>query len=155
MSGTASRHLTLLRHAQTFAARAGQHDFERPLDPTGLQQLRTRAPAFAAATREFPVDRCLYSPAVRTTATAAAFVAALGLPKEAAQPEPTLYEIELPDLLATLRQMPSTVRHLLVVGHNPALSVLAWQLAPTASRTWLSPGEHVTVTFEGEWSQLR
>ena len=149
------RRLTMLRHAQAYAARAGQHDFERPLDPTGLQQLRTRAPAFAAATADFPVDRCLYSPALRTATTAAAFIAAVGLPAEAATPEPSLFEIELPALLDLLRRVPQTTGHLLVVGHNPTLSMLAWRLSPDAPRGGLSPADHVTVTLPGEWWELR
>ena len=152
---SAQRRLTLLRHAQAHAARAGQHDFERPLDPAGLQQLRARAPAFAAATTAFPVDRCLYSPALRTATTAAAYIAAVGLPADAANPEPSLYDIELPELLNLLRRVPPTVRHLLVVGHNPTLSTLAWRLSPNAPRSGLSPADHVTVILEDGWSELR
>jgi len=154
MSVAEVRRLTLLRHAQAHPARAGQHDFERPLDAAGLLQLRTAAPAFARATREHPVDRCLFSPAVRTAATAAAFTGALELPKESAVATASLYEIEPNDLLALLRDTPQDVRHLLVVGHNPGLSLVAARLSPEL-RSGLSPCAHVTVSFTGEWRELR
>ena len=155
MSAASRRRLTLLRHAQAFPARGGQHDFARPLDPTGLEQLRTRAPAFASATADFPVDRCMFSPALRTATTAAAFATAVGLVPEASQPEPLLYDIGLSELLQYLRRLPPTVGHALVVGHNPTLSALAWRLSPTALRGGLEPCDHVTVDFHGEWTDLR
>ena len=155
MTSHSTRHLTLLRHAQAFTARAGQHDFERPLDATGLEQLRLRAPAFAASVRAIPVDHCRYSPALRTATTAAAFVAALHLPPDATRPDPTLYDIEPQDLLAWLRCTDARVRHLLVVGHNPALSAAAWQLSSHAPRSGLSPCDYVTIAFSGEWLELR
>ncbi len=154
LSRAMPRRLTLLRHAQAYPARAGQHDFERPLDPVGLQQLRLRAPAFAAATREHPVDRCVFSPATRTAATAAAFVAALALPPGTSTPEAALYEIELQELLAYLCNTPDEIRHLLVVGHNPGLSLLAARLAAAGSRGGLAPCNHATVVFDGDWSDL-
>ncbi|MEY4376584.1 MAG: hypothetical protein RJB26_1134 [Pseudomonadota bacterium] len=152
---TTQRSLTLLRHAQAAAAPRGQHDFERPLDATGQAQLRERAPAFANATSSFPIDRCLHSSAVRTTATALAFAHACGLPKSAIYAEADLYEVDLPTLLAVLRRTPETVQHLLLVGHNPTLSALAWQLSPAASPGGLQPCDLVTVTFTGPWAELR
>jgi phosphohistidine phosphatase len=152
---TVPRRLTLLRHAQAFPARPGQHDFERPLDDVGLRQLRERAPAFASACRDFPVERCLYSPALRTTTTANAFGTAIGLARTDLVPEPMLYEIEGPAFLDLLRQTPDTIRHLLVVGHNPTLSEIAWRLSPGAPRAGLSPGDSHSVDFTGDWRELR
>ncbi len=150
-----TRRLTLLRHAQAAHARQGQHDFERPLDTMGQAQLRERAPAFAAASAAFAVDACIHSSAVRTTTTALAFAHACGLAKDVIQAEPALYEIDLSALLAFLRRTPETVQHLLLVGHNPTLSELAWQLSPEASPGGLNPCDHLTVTFTGPWSELR
>lgn len=154
-AASAPRRLTLLRHAQAAHARPGQHDFERPLDATGQAQLRERAPAFAEANAASPPDFCVYSSAVRTTSTAAAFAHACGLAKAFVHAEPALYEIDLPALLAFLRHTPDTVQHLLLVGHNPTLSALAWQLSPAASPGGLNPCDSLTVTFTGPWSELR
>lgn len=151
----ATHRLTLLRHAQAAQARPGQHDFERPLDTTGQAQLREQAPRFAASIPMAPVDCCLHSSALRTTTTALAFAHACGLAPAAIHAEPALYEIDLPALLALLRETPESVQHLLLVGHNPTLSALAWQLSPAAARGGLNPCDHLTVAFTGPWSELR
>lgn len=150
-----TRRLTLLRHAQAAPARTGQHDFERPLDPVGQVQLRDRAPVFAAAVASTPVDYCVHSSAVRTTGTALAFAHVCGLAKSAVHAEPGLYEIDVPALLAFLRRTPDSCQHLLLVGHNPTLSALAWQLSGEASPGGLNPCDYLTVTFSGPWSELR
>ena len=155
MDASTTRRLTLLRHAQAAPSRTGQHDFERPLDSTGQGQLRDRAPLFAATVASTPVDYCVHSSAVRTTSTALAFVHACGLGKAAVHAEAGLYEIDVPALLAFLRRTPDTCRHLLLVGHNPTLSALAWQLSGEASPGGLNPCDYLTVTFSGPWSELR
>lgn len=147
--------LTLLRHAQAAHARPGQHDFERPLDAIGQAQVRERGALFAATQMQVPVDCCIHSSAVRTTTTALAFTHACGLAKTAVHAEPDLYEIDVPALLAFLRHTPETVQHLLLVGHNPTLSGLAWQLSADASPGGLQPCDYLTVTFTGPWAELR
>ena len=117
--------------------------------------MHERGALFAATQVQTPVDYCIHSSAVRTTTTALAFVHACGLSKTAVHAEPDLYEIDVPALLAFLRHTPETVQHLLLVGHNPTLSGLAWQLSAEASPGGLQPCDYLTVTFTGPWAELR
>ncbi len=155
MTSPPDRHwLTLLRHAQAMPARPGQDDFERALDAYGQQQLQERAAPFVLTQGTCPVDSCWHSAAVRTTATARAFTQALGLPASAVRAERSLYEIAPEELMDRLRATANTVRHLLVVGHNPTLSSIAWKLAPEAAPHGLMPCDHVTIEVAGPWAKL-
>jgi phosphohistidine phosphatase len=135
-------------------ARPGQDDFERALDAYGQQQLQECAARFVATHGVGAVDSCLHSAAVRTTATARAFTQALALPTSAVHAERGLYEVSPSELLEYLRTTANTVHHLLVVGHNPTLSSIAWQLAPEVAPDGLLPCDHVTIEVSGPWANL-
>ncbi len=117
------KQLWILRHAhaEPYVGEAG--DFQRQLDDLG----RREALAIAALARqhELRFDRVVVSPAVRTLATAAEVVAALGIPREHVHADERIYLANRARLVEIVRHLPSDCERALLVGHNPAISGLA------------------------------
>jgi len=131
------RVLVLLRHAH---AAPGSPDKARPLTPEG-HQTATRMGRSLARHAVLP-DVVLCSPATRARETWAGASAELEAPTP--RFEDALYLASTSTLLDVIRATPSEVRVLVVVGHNPDLSVLVQGLC--ASRTpGLSPGDGVIL----------
>lgn len=119
--------VSLLRHAKSDWGDPGLDDFDRPLAPRGLEA----APRMGAAMLERGVrpDLVLCSAALRTRETLALVLAGW----KGKTPE-TVYETGLylapPDtILDRLTKVPASVKHVLVVAHNPGLHGLALLLA--------------------------
>ncbi|OBS10414.1 SixA phosphatase family protein [Acidihalobacter prosperus] len=115
--------LTLLRHAKSSWKRPDLGDFERPLNGRG----RTDAPNMGRrlARRGLQPTRIVSSPALRARATAEAVADALAYPHARILWEPRIYEAGVQTLLTILRGQADEDAHLLIVGHNPGLTMLA------------------------------
>ena len=121
------RRLTLIRHAKSSWDDPALPDFERPLNARGERDAPEMARRLAAQL-ERPL-KLISSPAVRARATAEAFAAALGLKPGVIAFEPRLYETRADLLLRLVRALDDADAHVVLVGHNPALSELARTLA--------------------------
>jgi phosphohistidine phosphatase len=108
-----------MRHGE---AEGDAVDHERALTARGRQQCVAAAEALAAA--GFRPDAVLCSSAERAHRSAELAAEALGFsgPLEVRE---ALYLAEPPTYVAALRGLPDTVRSVLLVAHNPGLSVLA------------------------------
>ena len=121
---TAGRHemltLSLFRHAKSSWADPSLEDLDRPLAARG----RKAAPAMGAfMARKVRPDLVLCSPSLRTRDTLALVAGLIGTPR-------TLFPADLylppsETLLASICATEQTVAHLMVVGHNPGLHMLA------------------------------
>lgn len=117
--------LTLFRHAKSCWDNPRQHDSERPLNKRGKQD----APLMAAFLTEHNLlpDLILCSPAARTQQT-------LSFVLEAFKAEPpisieeALYHSSASMLLNRLQKVDADKRHVMVIGHNPGLHILAYNL---------------------------
>jgi phosphohistidine phosphatase len=129
------RHLWLLRHAKAASdAPWGGSDRERPLTGRGRRDATALGQRLAAGGTPLPgveerptPEQIICSAAVRTRQTADLVVRGLGtpLPREAYK---SLYEAQ-PDLvLQYVREVDGGVHSLLVVGHNPTIYQLVWEL---------------------------
>lgn len=122
--------LSLLRHAKSSWGDPNLADVARPLNARG-EAAAPRVGAEMAALGLVP-DRVLCSAAVRTRQTAALVRASLpGCPEPVvldrlylATPARILAEVR-----AQARPAASPPRHILVIGHNPGLNLLALELA--------------------------
>lgn len=126
------RTLSLLRHAKSNWDDPRLPDFDRPLAPRGL----AAAPRIGARMRDLALvpDLVLCSPAVRTRETARLVLPALAHPPPIVF-EQAIYEATAETLLTLVRQLADSVRHALLIGHNPGLhqlilDLLADQLPP-------------------------
>jgi phosphohistidine phosphatase len=120
------KYVSLLRHAKSSWDNPQQKDFDRPLNERG----RRAAPmigAYLAGHGPAP-DIVLCSSARRTRETLKLLIESLGRPKNT-QILDTLYLAGPPSLLAHINALPETFSHVLVIGHNPGLEMLACELA--------------------------
>ena len=145
------RDLTLLRHAHAAPAGTGMSDFDRPLSARGEEQLSDTGRQL----RLLPTapDVLLVSAALRTTQTAALVCDALDIAAEQVDHQRDLYLATSAALLRRIRQTADTVRHVLVVGHNPGISDLIDQLHGDTTAGLPTAG-FASFQFEGDWAEL-
>jgi phosphohistidine phosphatase len=149
LDGMTERTLILLRHAKSVDPDPYPTDLERPLSPRG----RRDAAAAGDWLREQGLlpDLVLCSTAVRTRET----LEGLRLGDAAVVFEHRLYLGPAHDTLDLLRNGAPDVSTLLVIGHNPTLSMLSDLLDPDAL-----PDEGLTTsgiavhTVPGGWPEL-
>jgi phosphohistidine phosphatase len=117
--------LTLFRHAKSSWELNGLDDRERPLNARGL----AAAPRMGAFMRENRIrpELILCSTAVRTRQTLELVVADMK-PAPKVKHEAALYLADPFLLLERVRKTPRTVKHLMIVGHNPGLQILGLEL---------------------------
>jgi phosphohistidine phosphatase len=117
--------LTLFRHAKSSWELNGLDDRERPLNARG----GAAAPLMAAFMQENRIrpELVLCSTAVRTRQTLDHVLAGMK-PAPKVKYEDRLYLADPFLLLERVRKTPRTVKHLMIVGHNPGLQILAIEL---------------------------
>lgn len=123
------RHLWILRHAKAAPGGPGGDDHGRPLTPRGHRQgnaLGALLPSMAAAGRVLPTV-VLCSTARRARETADDVVPWLG-DGVRVEVERGLYDADVDDVLELVRLVPDDAASVMVVGHNPTLHDLAFDL---------------------------
>lgn len=146
------RTLLVLRHAKA-ATPFGVADFDRPLNQRG------RHDAAAAGTwlneTGLRPDRVLCSPARRTRET----WERLRLPTDAEVDfDPRIYSAEAETLRELVGETADQVRTLLLIGHNPAVHRLVFDLTGGASESFPTTALAVVRIAEEQaagWSDLR
>ena len=135
------RQLLLLRHAKSSWDDAKLADRDRLLSDRG----RRNAGTMRKAMRQFGLapDLVLVSPARRTLQTLEALEPWDETPL--IEHVEALYLATQPQLLAVLRDIPETVRSVLLIGHNPGMHDLARALIEGAAPTKAS--RHLGETF--------
>jgi phosphohistidine phosphatase len=124
------RTLVLLRHAKADHP-AGVQDEHRPLTARGHADAGA-AGAWLARSGLRP-DLVICSPAKRTRQTWHGVAVALaGRATPPVRYEHPAYDGGPEDLLELVRQIPDDVRTVLLIGHNPSMSMLSNLLDPTA-----------------------
>lgn len=141
------RWLILLRHGH---ANNDSDDYARQLSDAGRSGAR-RAGTELADAGLLP-DRIVSSSAPRALETAQLAALSCGY-SGSIQTERSLYLASEAECLSLLRQMASELHTLLLVGHNPTLSVLARQLGRRGAD--LAPAGHADLQLElDSWSEL-
>jgi phosphohistidine phosphatase len=150
-----TRHLLMLRHAETEAARPGRRDIERQLTATGLAQA---AAVGHWLNGRYSIEAVLCSPATRTPET----LAELGVGAPATFPE-WLYNAGGDDILAGIRELGATVQTALVVGHAPGVPAVVHDLidaeasaaaAVATIESRFPAGTIAVLRVEEDWADL-
>ncbi len=150
-----SRSLILMRHARQSGVAARDHD--RPLTDEGREQA-FRVGARLAEIGDVP-SRALSSTALRCRETMEALTAGIGRPIEA-DFEPNLYNASAHELLDALAAVDDRIESLLLLAHNPGMSMLALQLGAAreidleALRAGFTPATIAVFEIEGGWSTV-
>jgi len=105
-------------------------DAERPLSARGKQVARAMGRRLAA--RGMKPDLIISSPALRARATARRLARQIGYRRGAIVEAPGLYEATLPGLLEFVSGLDDAAARVMLVGHNPSLSLLAGHFWPAA-----------------------
>jgi phosphohistidine phosphatase len=105
-------------------------------------------------------DEILVSPARRTRQTWGLVSTALGIPREAADFNPGVYEATWWDLLDLIRRCPEQVRTLMLLGHNPTMEDLTDELAGSGdadalqqARVRFPTGSVAVLDSDSPWSK--
>ena len=150
-----SRTLFLMRHAKQSGLAVRDH--ERPLTDEG-REVAHRVGQQIRDDGLLP-DRAICSTALRCRETWQALSTSIGsrIPVDFEAP---LYNASAEDLLDAIAGVDDTVQTLLVLAHNPGMSVLGLMLAGgrdedlTALRAGFSTGAIACFSIEGPWSTV-
>ena len=127
MGRSRPRTLLLLRHAKSSWDDASLRDHDRPLAPRGIRAMALIADHLRSAGVRPGLVLC--SSARRALDTMAAIRPSLGGDVVAVRVEPELYGAESDEILRLARTVDDGVRSVMVIGHNPGLEDLAFDLA--------------------------
>jgi phosphohistidine phosphatase len=121
--------LYLVRHAKSSWEEVDLADFDRPLNKRG----KKNAPFMGEILKEsgFSPDLILSSPAQRAKVTAEILAEKLDYPLKKIVFEEEIYKASPAKLLQIIRNQENNIEKLMLVGHNPALTLLANQLTQT------------------------
>ncbi|MBN2231985.1 MAG: histidine phosphatase family protein [Deltaproteobacteria bacterium] len=119
--------LTLVRHAKSSWNDPLLADFDRPLNKRGLRDAPFMAELLSAEVKT--VDHLVSSPARRAAVTAGFFAAAIGWPAERIVYDDRIYAAGTAALLYLIQEFDDRHRHVLLVGHNPAITEISSVLA--------------------------
>lgn len=144
------KRLWLLRHAKSDWGSPSLPDFDRPLNKRGL----SNAPSMGSflVSKGMP-DWVISSPATRARQTAELVCQSMGYAIGRIQYEPRVYEALPETLLDVIEQVPDEVDHLMLVGHNPGLTLLVNMLGGRLDN--LPTCSVVSMSFESrDWALL-
>lgn len=145
-----SKFLYLLRHGQAEPGIGPIGDLKRPLSEVGKSHINQLS--WVLESRKITFDLILASPAIRTSQTSK-IISKNVFSKENLEVD-EIYEAELIDLLNILNKIDNRVENLLLVGHNPSLSILATYLTGNDSIN-MSPGMLAIIQIEVDsWDQI-
>lgn len=120
--------LYILRHAKSSWKFEELSDHDRPLNQRG----RTDAPLMGneLASRGVSPDRIISSPAVRAITTATLVGRELDYEPDEIKIDERIYGADKHMLLEVIQSTPLEMEHVMIVGHNEALSDFANMLSP-------------------------
>lgn len=145
--------LLVMRHAKSSWDNPGLLDHQRPLKKRGLRD----APRMGRwlAERDLVPDLIVSSPAVRARSTAELVGEACGYSDKIVIAE-DLYPGSPDDWIDAARSAPSSVKRLLLIGHNPGIEDLVESLTgeyvrmPTAAIAHLEVGVDAWADFDSD-----
>jgi phosphohistidine phosphatase len=151
------RTIVLVRHAKATRPE-GVNDFDRALTPRGHAD--SGAVGAWLAHRKYAPELVVCSPARRTRQTWHGVALGMADAGSTASPEvrydPHLYDGDEDALLRAVRAAPDAVSTVVLVGHNPPVSILSELLDPEADvdADGLRTAGIAVHRFDGEWASL-
>jgi phosphohistidine phosphatase len=146
--------LTLLRHGKAESIDDCAEDFERALTHRGTLEAQEMAKRIVQ--RNLVPDLMLVSPAERAWATAEIIATACELDAKRVQCARELYLATAETIWALLAKRAADLGHIMICGHNPALSQIASRFGPKPERRELPTAGIVTACWhQGDWKTLQ
>lgn len=146
-----SKIILVLRHAQSAGKQGGQQDYDRELTVAGIAAARDLGKKLA--NDHFHPDLILASAALRTRRTTEIVNEALQVSGDKIEFKKELYEASASTWLEQIQMIPAEVKSILIVGHNPYLSLLASEFA--GQMLELAPCELIGFQFNSsDWREI-
>ncbi|MEM8682969.1 MAG: histidine phosphatase family protein [Pseudomonadota bacterium] len=142
--------LTLIRHAKSSWDDVSLTDAERPLNRRGQRDAPKMAERLVA--RGVNPDLIIASPAVRASTTADIIAGKLEYPRERIVREASLYLASLDELLDITAMQDDALQHLVLVGHNPGMTLYANRLVPGLTNNVPTTGVVSVSLDRDDWS---
>ena len=147
------KRLMLVRHAKSSWSDARLADIDRPLSERGERDAPRMGERLRV--RKARPSLILSSPAKRAKATAKVIARSIGYPEEFLQYERRVYSADYRTLLDIIAEQDDACSELMLVAHNPSLTVLANQLAPELDVDNVPTTGIVAIDFDVDhWADL-
>lgn len=144
--------LCLIRHAKTSWSLPTVPDRDRPLDERGIQDAGNLG--LYLLEHQLKPELILASPANRTRETARIIAEKIDFSLSHIQFQDDIYNASVEDLLGILMHVPNEIHTLILVGHNPGITMLANYLGE-AHITTMTTASACALSFEMEnWNDL-
>jgi len=124
MHGNDSKYLIIMRHANAIRHNPAISDFQRDLTEQGITQASLSANFLANNPHSIP-QLIISSSAKRASHTAEIVADKLNLPYNIIVVKDTLYSGDLNAYLDTIYQVDDEIRKVMILGHNPSISMLS------------------------------
>lgn len=146
------KQLTLIRHANS-DQHIGLSDFERPLNIQG--ELTANAMGVILCKQPIIFDRLFSSPAKRALSTAKLICNAINFSEDEIAVDPRLYTFDDDALLRFIETLDERFDSVVIVGHNPALTLLLSELTGSSLNS-LPPCAIVQIELAiTDWIEIR
>ena len=146
------RWIYLLRHGDSAEKKSGGRDKDRQLSGAGIDQINLIASFIIE--KHIAIDQIVTSTAVRTEQTAELINQSLKLPKENISARDEIYEASMSDLVRVINQFDNNRTKVLLIGHNPGLSLLTGYLSG-ADPVSMSTAGLVAIRFSSiRWNEI-
>ena len=143
----------IVRHGKAVPASANASDFDRMLTDTGVA--RTCRVALYMAESRPVIDQIITSPAERAYATALIIADKLGYPANKIVTEEKIFSGDENDLLNVIEDLDDSINSVMIVGHNPSLTMAANKFASPKLDSLPTTGV-VSVHLETEnWAKYK
>lgn len=144
--------LYLMRHAEAGPKEGRKDDRSRELTPAGIRAARQAGDWLHQ--QKITLDLLVSSDALRAEQTIRLVAEGLALDSPRILLDDTLYEASLRQLLDYINQLDDSYNHVLIVGHNPAITYFAEYLTKAEIRD-MSPGSIIVIRFElASWKEV-
>ncbi|MGB2908139.1 MAG: histidine phosphatase family protein [Candidatus Aminicenantaceae bacterium] len=147
------KRLYLVRHAKSSWRDPELDDFDRPLNKRGKRDAPFMGQRLSDA--DIQPDLIISSPAKRAAKTAKVIAAKIGYPAKHIQWRESLYGAGTLTLLQILYEIEDSVRQLMLVGHNPGLTLLAECLTGESVYNIPTAGVFAVDLTITSWAQAR
>jgi phosphohistidine phosphatase len=140
--------LVVMRHA---TAGQASSDYDRPLTSGGISDVAEAAKELKSLMRP---QMFLVSGSLRTRMTAKEVNNVFHLDDSLIAYDDRIYEASCSDLIGRLREISPSIDNVLMIGHNPGVSMLVSSFTGVSCR--YSPGSFALITFDVDnWSDVQ
>ncbi len=143
--------LYLVRHAEASKQGANGRDFDRPLSTQGEKDSMLLG---SRLTHYLKPEIVCSSPALRAKRTGKILAMAIDYPTSSILFDDRIYEADLEDLLAVLRDVDNSISCAMLVGHNPALTQLVNALGQSQTGNMPTCSVAVLRISSDSWEDL-